>query len=385
MLYLFNSAYRPKYSGNVLNTFFLASGWINEYRYSRTNVDPKIISAKSPLAEKQAMVVFIDRFHERGFFLHPIRMATYVEHEVRGDQVYFRATLGDFIYPRNIENFQEIFYSSFNAEQLPHPITADADSKAGGHFALCGKNITTIQYMEGEDAWVRAVDTIGKIKPFAGKRVVFVRESVRKQDGKRRQVNPKNSGKTSYYPLIRGKRYILQLYYRFPQQDTDHEAAAALLLRTPNLMLPLSSTLINVNSRNSTEYVDFAVKDFPEDKDGIVFLEPRPEERTENADSETILLPTSSITVHARKPLSFWFLTAALLLAYAILGVCAGTDFDRLLTPLNAAKQLTVTQATEKALLAFAQNNWLFLKVSAVFLQALALLGLFRLLGQKLL
>jgi hypothetical protein len=60
-----------------------------------------------------------------------------------------------------------------------------------------------------------------------------------------------------------------------------------------------------------------------------------------------------------------------------------GTDFDKLLAPLEAAKQLTFLQGIEKAILGFCQNYWLLLKVTASFCQAIVLLLLFRMLGKK--
>jgi hypothetical protein len=70
-------------------------------------------------------------------------------------------------------------------------------------------------------------------------------------------------------------------------------------------------------------------------------------------------------------------------MVYSILGLVTGTDFDKLLSPLEAAKQLTTLQGIEKILLGFCQNYWLLLKGTASFCQAVVLLVLFGMLGKK--
>ena len=49
MLYVFNSAYRPLYTKNILNTLFLPYDWTNEYRYRHgqdsSNVGPETYAA----------------------------------------------------------------------------------------------------------------------------------------------------------------------------------------------------------------------------------------------------------------------------------------------------------------------------------------------------
>jgi hypothetical protein len=384
MLYLFNSAFRPKYSANVLNTFFLESGCVNEYRYSQTNVEPQIKNAKNPLAEKQAIMLFIDRFHSGGFYFHPIRLLTYLEHESRGDQVYLRGKLGPFIYPNGVDEFQKSLLAAFGNKGLPRLPDSGPDSPAEGYFAFLGQSVLIdSQCKHGDEAWVQSAENIAKTKVFAGKSVVFLRESIRTDGKKRKAVTPRISGNTSYYPLRRGERYIFQLYYRFPIQDANHNANARFSIQTPGLVSALGSTEITVNSRNSTEYLQFSVKRFPEERQGTLSLSAAASVLENGASKETALLPESAINIRITESVLFWPLALLLLLLYSVLGLGTGTDFDKLLAPLEAAKHLSPLQGVEKTVLAFCQNYWLLLKAAASFCQALVLLLLFRMLGKK--
>jgi|ERR1700733_38422 len=384
MLYLFNSAFRPKYSTNILNTFFLESGCVNEYRYSQTHVDPQIKNANKPLSEKQALMLFIDRFHAAGFYFHPMRLLTYLEHESRDGQVYFRGKLGPFIYPNDVDEFQERLLSAFSDKGLPRLPASGPDSPAEGYFAFLGQSVLIdSQCKHSDEAWAQSVENIAKTKVFAGKRVVFLRESIRTDRKKQQFVTPKISGNTSYYPLRRGERYTFQLYYRFPIQDANHNATAKFSVHTPDLVTALGSTDITVNSRNSTEYFHFSVKTFPDEKQGGLSLSAEPFAGEDGASKEAALLPESTITIRITESALFWPLALLLLFLYSVLGLGTGTDFDKLLAPLEAAKQLTTLQGLEKTVLAFCQNYWLLLKATASFCQAIVLLMLFRMLGKK--
>jgi membrane-bound acyltransferase YfiQ involved in biofilm formation len=101
------------------------------------------------------------------------------------------------------------------------------------------------------------------------------------------------------------------------------------------------------------------------------------------AATDETFLPGVAIDLRVTERWFFWPLVVLLLLVYACLGIAAGTDFDKLLAPLEAMKQLSTVQAMEKSLLTFGQNYWLFLKGAASFLQAIALLVLFGMLGKK--
>jgi hypothetical protein len=384
MLYLLNSAFRPKYLTNILNTFFLESGCVNEYRYSQVNVDPQITNASSPLSDKQGIMVFIDRFHAGSFYFHPIRLLTCLEHESRADQVYFRCKLGDFVYPIDVDDFQKTLLSTLGNKGLPRLPALGPDSPAEGCFALLGQNVLVdSQYRHGEEAWVQSAENIAKTNVFAGKSVIFLRESIRTEGKKEHFVTPRLSGNTFYYPLRRGKRYTLQLYYRFPIQDANHGAKTKFSVQTPDLVSALGSTEVIVNSRNSTEYLNFSVKRFPEERQGVLSLGAGAPGLGNGAAAESALLPEAAITVRITESLLFWPLVLLLLLCYSLLGLVTGTDFDKLLTPLETAKQLTALQGVEKTVLGFCQDYWLLLKAAASFCQAIALLVLFGMLGKK--
>jgi len=78
MIYLFNSAYRPLYTRNILNTIFIPPGGINEYRYSVRGNDIHIAPGscsefKNAPAGIPIVIIFIDRFGRSGYEYHPLR------------------------------------------------------------------------------------------------------------------------------------------------------------------------------------------------------------------------------------------------------------------------------------------------------------------------
>ena len=383
MLYLFNSAFRPNYSANILNNFFLETGCVNEYRYRRANVDAQIGETKLRLDAKEALFIYIDRFHPAGFYYHPVRLLSYLEHELRGDQVYFRCKVEDFLYPQDLDKFQESLSSAFGGKGLPRLPALGPDSVADGYFALLGQNvIADFSCKHKDEAWVQSVENVAKTRVFARANVPFLRASIRAADKQKSYIHPKLTKNTAYYPLRRRKQYTFQLYYRYPIQDINHDAATRFSIDTPALVSVLGSSEITINSRNSTEYLNFSVKTFPEEKHGVLSLGPGT--APDNAvPQEPVLLPNATIAVRIKESLLFWPFSILLLFVYAILGLGTGTDFDKLLAPLQAAKQLTSLQGAEKVLLAFCQNYWLLVKAGASFFQALVILLLFRMLGKK--
>jgi hypothetical protein len=297
--------------------------------------------------------------------------------------VYFQCKLGEFVYPNDPEGFQKSMAAAFGEKGLPRMSATGPDTRAEGYFALVGQNVLVeAQCKHGDEAWINAVENVSKAKDFSAKNVVFLRGSIRKDGKKQRSITPKFSAETAYYPVRRGGRYIFELYYRYPIQDENREARTQFIVSTPDLVSPLGPTQMAVNARNSTEYLRFSVKRFPEEKQGSLSLVRLPESGKIAATDETFL-PGVAIDLRVTERWFFWPLVVLLLLVYACLGIAAGTDFDKLLAPLEAMKQLSTVQAMEKSLLTFGQNYWLFLKGAASFLQAIALLVLFGMLGKK--
>jgi hypothetical protein len=112
MIYLFNSAYRPRYVRNVLNTLYLPENCANEYRYrftgDRPNISAGFYSGLGNLKSgNECVVMFIDRYAEGGYEYHPLRKAKFLGYRVQADYVYFTVQLLDFIYPQNLKRFKD--------------------------------------------------------------------------------------------------------------------------------------------------------------------------------------------------------------------------------------------------------------------------------------
>src|ERR1700756_600717 len=104
MLYLFNSAYRPLYLRNVMNTLYLPKGYGNEYRYKFTapfpNISEDVRAAMSHLTKRSdCLVTFIDRYAPGGYQYHPLRRAKFLAYREEGQYAYFKVALQEFLSP----------------------------------------------------------------------------------------------------------------------------------------------------------------------------------------------------------------------------------------------------------------------------------------------
>ena len=382
MLFLFNSATRPKYVVNVLNTFCLDTGCINEYRYSVDHVDPQIVDKPTALKGHRCLITYIDRHSGTSFVFHPIREATYLDHEVRVDQIYFRVRLGRFVYPREIGRFQTVFASHLGQSRIPRMANADPEANAEGFFALLGTNLTNdLQHEFGDVAWKQAVEAVANTKIFQECRPVFFRLSLHKLDGRQeKRIPPSVSGQQHYYRLLRDTRYQIQAYYRFPHYRSG---TVPVTIAHPDIVSPLSNAGFDVSSRNCTEYFNFKVRRYIEDRDGAFALA---DVKTTNKQSQgvaDIVLPNMTMSFRVGETRLFWPTTAALLLAWSLLELLGGTDFGKLLEPLETAVDLTRLQELQKAVLGNVQSHWLVVKTSATLFKAFVLFLLIRMMGKK--
>jgi len=382
MLFLFNSAFRPKYVANILNTFCLDEGAVNEYRYSINHIDPQIVDANTKLKGRRCLISYIDRHSGKSFVFHPIREATYLGHEVRIDQIYFRVKLGQFVYPKEIDRFQTVFASHLGQSRIPRMAGSNPEANAEGFFALLGTNLTNdLQNHFGDDAWKHAAEAIATTKTFQECKPIFFRLSLHRLDGWRKgQILPSVSGHQHYYRLLRDTRYQIQAYYRFPRHDSD---TIPVVVLHPDTVSLLSNAGFDVSSRNCTEYFNFKVKRYIENRDGAFALVEAKTTDHKNQRMADAVLPEVVMSFRIGESRTFWPTTLLLLLAYSLLGILNGTDFGKLLEPLEAATNLTSFQEFQNMTSEYVQSHWLFVKSCAAILQAIVLFLLFRMMGKK--
>src|ERR1700692_619398 len=133
MLYLFNSAFRPLYLKNVLNTLYLPAGRTKEYRSKYAGepryIAPSLYSALPDLKpETECTVIFIDRFAAGGYSYHPIRLASYVLNRDENEYIHFRVRLSRFIYPRNLDAFKKDLLQELGPLGVPSIAKGNQDS-----------------------------------------------------------------------------------------------------------------------------------------------------------------------------------------------------------------------------------------------------------------
>ena len=231
MLYLFNSAFRPQYRVNVLNTLYLPVGSVNRYRY---NIADHVDDSANPAKLKhQALIVFIDRHYydpamNQMFRFHPLRTATLLETESDAGYMHYYVQLGDFVYPSDINRFQSRFREALGAK-VPHLPGNDPNERAHGAFAVDASE-TSVMMQYGDLGWTNLIQALSNAPDFntaPNDRVVFAKTRL-SREGETDALEPKVKGKNFYFQLIRGKSYELRVSYNFPANSIDPAASAAL-------------------------------------------------------------------------------------------------------------------------------------------------------------
>ena len=389
MIYLFNSAYRSLYQGNLLATLFLPYGWTNEYRYlcspQRRNVSEDFISDVEKLTGKEdAVIVFINRFgkdanNNDAYEYYPIRRATFLSCGLDGEQLYVRVRLLDYVFPIDISSFAEQLVASLTSKNLPKLTNNDPQEKDDGYYAIYTDNI---KFLSGDNAWERCVAAISKTKPFessTNRQVLFARLRLCEHGKKERMVYPDisnnpwyqklwrrvNNGE-AFYKLTRNRKYDLRINYVFPIQDQDTNATANLSIRTSGNIVPAGQEFL-VSSRASRITFSFMIGEPNGERMGKFVLTFSPKNKTvamlaPKRDQDIVLDFQVS---HSRR---YWAALAALIILIILGGTFIGT-YSAENGVLNVFDSI--------------KSDWPKLIAAAV--QAVAIYLLFRLTGRKLL
>ncbi|GAB4124809.1 MAG: hypothetical protein Tsb0027_23480 [Wenzhouxiangellaceae bacterium] len=243
MLYLFNSGYRSIYVRNVLNTLFVPRAGTNEYRYrfrsSAGSTDAINISTgsldriKGLHVGSKAVIVFVDRFSSGGYTYHPLRMAKFVTTREDNDYLFFRVQLEDYVYPRDIDDFNHHFRQHMHPKGIVQLIDNDPFNSNDGWYAVVDDSLFSRQddFKTGNDAWIAAVENIQACAAFqeyppvrnsdklTPKRkpndYIFMRCEFNDNAG--RSLSPQLRKNRAVFELVRGKNYKLNLSYRYPR------------------------------------------------------------------------------------------------------------------------------------------------------------------------
>jgi len=171
MLYLFNSAARPEYVKNVLNTMYLPNGAVNKYQYETdgTNyVEPSIKYPSKKEGEKVA-ILFIDRHDEdpsQNRYI-PLRLGRLKRIDADCGKVFFYVQLGEFIHEQ--EDFAKIFSDTF-----PRKIFYKENNEEFGHLAFKGDDLFKNNCCN-DDVWIQIVKKLVTCEYLQKDKCVFTK------------------------------------------------------------------------------------------------------------------------------------------------------------------------------------------------------------------
>jgi len=383
MIYLFNSAYRALYTRNVLNTLFIPSGGTNEYRYRARGATTHIAADSydyfiNAASNEPVAITFIDRFGDTGYTYHPLRIGRLVRCREEQDRLFFRVSLEKFVYPRDIERFNQVIIRSLGPKGLPCLKENDPYKTDDGYYAIKAGSLftTTNDFHCGEDAWEHAVEQLCKTQAFTEtdatnivgreqdatpKEFVFVRCDICGQSTQKQGVIPKLRKDWAVFDLLRGARYEFLLSYRYPAQLENTSHTAMVEAKFGENLRALGSTGINIDSYSNSVPLPFATKRHLEDnEDGVSF------EFTSNRSTFNLIGPDARLLFRFRESKSFWIILVILLLIFTTLSVVIGVDLTKI-------SPLTITNVVKA----------LWVKALAGFFQAAVLFFLFKLMGKK--
>jgi hypothetical protein len=361
---------------NVLNTLFIPERGTNEYRYryragkeSNPNINPADLEELIHLSGgTSAVIVFVDRFGDDGYFYHPLRMARTVLQRKRDDYLFFRVELDDFIYPRDLNHFQGVFTTHMHPKGIVQLTDDDPLNKSDGWYAVSSNNLFTQRddFFHGDRAWSRCVDWIKDCKSFSQdfntrpsdkNDFVFMRCGIRKGSGS--DVSSEMTNNETVFNLTKGEQYELDLTYRYPSQLTNAESSARVSINIGDSLKNLSPNTLNIDSATNSLIYRFTTKRYieePKDSISFEFLSPDASTRVYGSDSK--------LTFKIQESTSFWFQLALALLVFSLSGVYIGADF----TDIDSFRSGVTT---------------LWDEVLAGFIQACVLFWLFRLVGKR--
>lgn len=368
MLYLFNSGYRPKYVKNVLNTLFLPKEGTNDYRYryresnnSAPNINPADLEELESLERgTPAVVIFADRFGDEGYRYYPLRRATTVLQDKHNDYLFFRVNLGEFIYPIDIDSFQNNITSYLHPHGILSLTEEEPKNPNDGWYAVTGKNIFAQKdnFYTGSSAWSECVESIKYCKSFNSdfhssggdnrSEFIFIRCDIVNNSGN--NIAAELDGRRTVYSLTRGEEYELRLSYRYPSQDENTSRTASIDVNVGENLKSLSGSTVKIDSASNTPFYPFTTKKYVEENiDSISF---RFYSKNDEVD---VYGPDQKLQFKIKESTSFWVQLAAALLIFSISGVYIGADLSNVNSAYSA-----ITTLWDESLAGLVQAGMLF-------------------------
>lgn len=372
MIYVFNSAYRPLYTGNMLATLFLPVGWVNEYRYRLgQNIDERIENQLKPGTD--VAVVFVDRWGEGGYMYHPVRLGELQAIERDSDQVFVKVQMGNFVYPKDISAFQSSFRNTLGAENIPHLTNGNPENEQDGNYVAIAESLfpETADCLRYDEALVASTNALSSMKAFkssGGRQYVFANIRLYKHGSPKDLVTPDMKGDSAFYKLKRNQQYDLKITYRYPIQKTDQSQTAHLMVELDETAKAISAQEISIDSLSNSTVFTFATKKHPQENEGCINFSYRADPTGQTQGDKKIFGPDRTLAFRIVETNKFWVMSILAILTYMLCNLIIG---------INMPEDVKFTLG----------NLWEYahLKILLTIVQTGALLLLFSIFGRKIL
>jgi hypothetical protein len=337
MIYLFNSAFRTRYIRNVLNTLYLPDHCVNEYRYKFTGDKPNISAGfysglGNLQTEVDCVVIFIDRYAEGGYRYHPLRKGKLLGHRVEADYLYLKVELLEFIYPRNLQQFNGSLFGQLSNHGMPRLTDEKPENPHDGYYAIQSDSIFGHfeDFKTKDDAWSSAVTDLASTRALRtddDQWPVFLKAAIQNRKDTS-SLTPIVQNQTASFQLTKDEVFQLVLTYRFPRQWVDNATQCRVDVKLGENIRALGGSSLTVDSASNSALISFTTRRYAEDNRGNIDLE---------APSQTkpqILVPDAYIEYSLKEGTGFWIQIIVALAFYAIAGALIGVDFSKL-TPFS--------------------------------------------------
>jgi hypothetical protein len=287
MIYLFNSAFRPRYVRNVLNTLYLPEHCANEYRYrfigEKPNISAGFFSELEGLKPgTECVVIFIDRYAKGGYEYHPLRKARFLRHRVVADYLYLKVELLDFIYPQNLQQFQESLLAQVKG--MPCLTNGEPEYQHDGYYAIESDSVFghLDDFKRNDDAWTSAVTALSATRAMRTddeQWPIFLKVAIHPRKD-RTSLAPITQDQTPLFQLTKDRVFELVLTYKFPQQRRNNTSQCRIDVRLGENIRALGASSFMVDSVSNSAIVSFTTRRYATRKTTEVTLSwkrrPRP-------------------------------------------------------------------------------------------------------------
>lgn len=326
MLLLFNSAFRPQYIENVLNTLNLPFGSTNTYQYSISSNNKCYIDTSAQVdncAEgDQVLIIFTDRAIPDDFKFFPLRKGVLIESEERQGIIYYHVELHEICNVENIAVFTETLKASANGLLF----NKSAGGEETGYFAF-KIDIELAQSLQiNEMSWRKNSEFLSQCDYFKKVFPVFTRFKLYTKNGKK-SIHITKSGYERFYKLRIGKQYIAKIDYYLPDADVNPEKVCV-EMQLEAIPDCFSSTfpVRRLGAKASMVKYGFSIDDISRNTElsyGLTKL-------TAEIDKK-LMIASRPVLIRSKRSVGNWALIISCVIVIVLCTVMKGFDLDEIL------------------------------------------------------